>query len=80
MVTRELYKYMLCIATEKRLKMNKLKETRKAAKVKQSEIAKVCRICQQQVSMWELGKREIPVRHAKKIAELLRCDWRVFYD
>ena len=71
---------MLYIATEKRFKVNKLKEKRTAANIKQSEIAKVCGICQQQVSLWELRKREIPVRHAKKIAELLRCDWKALYS
>lgn len=71
---------MLCIATERERDMSKLKKLRKAIEVKQSEIAKVCEVGQQLVSLWELGKRELPVRHAKKIAEYLGCDWKDLYD
>lgn len=60
--------------------MKNLKGKRKDAKLSQTELGKLIGVGQQLVSFWELGKREIPVRHAKKLARVLGCDWKDLYD
>lgn len=61
-------------------KMNALRQMRKRTSFTQVELAKAVGVTQETISLWELGKREMPVRHAKKIAEALRCDWQDLYD
>lgn len=60
--------------------MKALKEKRKKAVLKQAELAKAIGVSQRLISKWELGQQEMPVRHAKKIAEVLGCDWKELYD
>lgn len=57
-----------------------LKEKRKAEGLNQTELAKAIGLKQSVVSAWEVGTQELPVRHAKKIAKVLGCDWKDLYD
>lgn len=61
-------------------KTTALRQTRKRTSFTQTELAKAVGVTQETISLWELGKREMPVRYAKKIAEALRCDWQDLYD
>lgn len=60
--------------------MNALKEKRKKVRLKQVELGKAIGVSQRLISKWELGQQEMPVRHAKKIAGVLGCDWKELYD
>ncbi len=57
-----------------------LKEKRKQKGYKQKEIAKAIGVSQQLISKWESRKQEMPIRHAKKISELLGCNWKDLYE
>lgn len=61
-------------------KTTALRQMRKRTAFTQVELAKAVGVTQEAISLWELGKREMPVRHAKKIAEVLGCDWKELYD
>ena len=43
------------------MQFNRLRDLREDAEKKQSEIAKLLNITQQQYSLYEIGKREIPI-------------------
>ena len=45
----------------------KLEEIRQDHDKKQSEIAKILNITQQQYSLYETGKRELPINHLKTL-------------
>ena len=54
----------------------RIKDCREDADLKQSDVAKMLKTTQQTYSLWETGKREIPVMH---IITLARC-YRVSTD
>ena len=60
--------------------MSTLKEKRKKAKLKQAELGKAIGVSQKLISIWETGRQELPVRQARKLAEVLGCDWKELYD
>ena len=37
-------------------------------------------VSQKLISIWETGRQELPVRQARKLAEVLGCDWKELYD
>ena len=57
-----------------------LREIRKKAGLKQSEVAKLAGISQEQYSGIETGVRGVRVPTAKKIAVALGFDWQRFYE
>ncbi|MDU0938795.1 MAG: helix-turn-helix transcriptional regulator [Clostridiales bacterium] len=57
-----------------------LKEKRKIKGLNQTELATAIGLKQSVVSAWEVGVQELPVRNAKRIAEVLGCDWKDLYD
>lgn len=57
-----------------------LREERKKKFLKQSELGEAIGLKQSVVSAWEVGTQELPVKHAKKIAKVLGCDWKDLYD
>ena len=58
---------------------SKLRTLRKEKGMCQADIGQRIGVTQRMISLWELGKRELPVRHAKKIAGILNCDWKELY-
>lgn len=48
--------------------------------LKQSEVAKIAGVSYQMYSHYETGRRELPVRVARKIAEGLKVHWTELYD
>lgn len=59
----------------------KIKEFRAKQNMSQSELAKKANIKQQRLSHWELGRREMSVKNAKKIAEILNVkNWWELYS
>lgn len=54
----------------------RIRDCREDADLKQSDVAKLLQTTQQTYSLWETGKREIPVSH---IITLARC-YRVSTD
>ena len=60
--------------------MSALKEKRKKAKLKQAELGKAIGVSQKLISIWETGRQELPVRHAKELAKVFGCDWKELYD
>lgn len=53
--------------------MPKLREMRKAKKVKVSEIAKLLNVSDVAVYYYEIGKRKISINHIKKLADFYKC-------
>lgn len=60
--------------------MRNLKEKRKNNKLSQTQLAEMIGVSQKLVSFWETGRQEMPIRHAKKIAKVLKCNWKDLYD
>ena len=60
--------------------MHKLKESRKKKSLTQNELAKQVGVGQQMISYWENDVQGMPVRHAKKIAQILNVKWWELYD
>ncbi len=60
--------------------MSKLKEYRIKNNISQEKLAKEIGVTATLVGFWENGKRELPVRHAKKIAQILNVNWWELYD
>lgn len=59
----------------------KLKEFRKSKKITQKELAEKIGVSQQYISHWEVGRREMSVKNAKKIAEILNVkNWWELYS
>lgn len=59
---------------------NKLKEVRVSKGLTQAELGELIGLKQNIVSAWEIGRRELPVRHAKKLAQILKVDWKDLYE
>ena len=59
-----------------------LKNKREEKHMTQMEISKISGITQQYYSFIEAGERgtKLPVQTAKKIANALEFDWRLFYE
>ncbi len=57
-----------------------LKEFRWLKGISQKKLADKIGVSQKIISAWEVGSRELPVRHAKKIAEVLDCKWKDLYE
>ncbi len=57
-----------------------LREIRKDKGLTQQDIANIIGLTSRVVSLWEIGKQDMPPRHAKKIAESLNCNWKDLYD
>ncbi len=60
--------------------MKNLKKIRLSLGLKQREIAKIAGVSYQMYSHYETGRRDLPVRVAKKIAEGLKVNWMELYD
>ncbi len=60
--------------------MSKFKKQREQNNITQKELAKKIGVTETLVGFWENGKRELPVRHAKKIAKIFKIDWWELYD
>lgn len=60
----------------------KLKEIRKDKKISQKELSETINVSQQNISLWETGKRELRVFYAKKIADALQLKnwWELYED
>lgn len=61
-------------------KLSKLKMLRKNNNLSQDELATMFGIHQQTYGLYELGKRELPPRLAKKIAKILKVNWWELYE
>jgi transcriptional regulator with XRE-family HTH domain len=59
------------LASGDRLKAYRLRE-----ELSQSELAKKCGIPQANISAMEAGRRAIGIQSAKKLADVLNCDYR----
>ena len=55
-------------------------EMRKKKELTQKQVATSCGISRQDYSFIERGERDVPVKTAKKIAEILGFDWQVFFE
>lgn len=55
-------------------------EMRNKKEATQEEIATLCGISRQYYGFVESGERNVPVKTAKKIAEVLDFDWQKFYE
>jgi transcriptional regulator with XRE-family HTH domain len=53
--------------------MNTLRQLRNAAGLSQSALAKALNVHKSTVSLWESGKRRLPIMHARPLAEALDC-------
>ncbi len=60
--------------------MENFRKIKKEYGLRQKDIAKITGVAQQLVSKWENGLREMPIRHAKKIAKELKINWKDLYD
>ena len=60
--------------------MEKLKEIRIAKNLKQNELAKKVGVNYRTISSYETGVRELPVKVAKKVGEVLEVDWWTLYE
>lgn len=59
----------------------RIKEFRVKQNMIQSELAKKASIKQQRLSHWEVGRREMSVKNAKKLAEILKVkNWWELYE
>ena len=63
-----------------RYSMEKLKEIRLSMKMSQDELAKKVGVNNRTISAYETGVRELPVKIAKKIGEVLEIDWWLLYE
>lgn len=55
-------------------------EAREAKSLSQSEVATKCGISRQYYNFIESGKRNCPVKTAKKLGEVLGVDWEKFFE
>ncbi|WP_262123435.1 helix-turn-helix transcriptional regulator [Anaerococcus sp. Marseille-Q5996] len=60
--------------------MNSLKKFRKAANMKQKELAEKVGVNCRTISSYETGARDMPVKVAKKIGKVLNIDWWILYE
>lgn len=60
--------------------MEKLKKIRIAKNLKQNELAKKVGVNYRTISSYETGARDLPVKVAKKVGEVLEVDWWTLYD
>lgn len=60
--------------------MEWLKKMREKMKKSQQQVAKDIGISRQYYNLIELGKRNVPVHTAKKIAAAMNFDWQRFYE
>lgn len=60
--------------------MEKLKEIRIAKNLKQNELAKKVGVNYRTISSYETGARDLPVKVAKKIGEVLQINWWTLYE
>lgn len=59
----------------------KIKEFRVKQNMSQIELANKANIKQQRLSHWEVGRREMSVKNAKKLAEILKVkNWWELYE
>lgn len=63
-----------------RYSMEKLKEIRIAKNLKQNELAKKVGVNYRTISSYETGVRDLPVKVAKRIGEVLQIDWWILYE
>lgn len=59
---------------------NWLIEQRKEKKLSQDEVATLCGISRQYYSFIERGERNVPVKTAKKLADVLGFSWQKFFE
>lgn len=60
--------------------MKTLKELRIALNMSQRELAEKVGVNYRTISSYETGARELPVKIAKKIGEVLEIDWWTLYE
>lgn len=59
---------------------NWLIEKRKEKNLSQDEVATLCGISRQYYSFIERGERNVPVKTAKKLADVLGFSWQKFFE
>ncbi len=60
--------------------MSRLREFRAKAGLSQKDVSKIVKVSSQHVSRWETGIQQLPIKHAKKIAKILNCNWKDLYE
>ncbi len=60
--------------------MSNLRKIRKEKNCTQKTLAEWVGVPQQNVSAWENGKQQLPIKHAKVIAKELGCNWKDLYE
>jgi len=60
--------------------LGNLRRLRKERKMTLSELARQVGVTEVCLCRYENGKRKMPVEMAKKIADVLGCEWHVLYD
>ena len=53
--------------------MNRIKELRKQRKITQEQLGKECGVSLSAVSLWELEKNDVPIKHLKTLSKLFNC-------
>ena len=53
--------------------MNRIKELRKQRKITQEQLGKECGVSLSAVSLWELEKNDVPIKHLKTLSRLFNC-------
>ena len=59
---------------------SKLERARTKQGMSQERLAELIGLKRAIISAWETGTRDMPVRHARKIAKVFDCDWKDLYD
>lgn len=57
-----------------------LKKIRLEKHLTQYELGKMLGVSRQAIIYWERDQRDLPVKQAKKIANVLNIEWRDLYD
>ena len=60
--------------------MKKLREIRKERGMSQEDLAREIGVNYRTISTYEIGTRELSVKHAKKIGEVFKIDWWTLYE
>lgn len=60
--------------------MNELRRIRKEQNISANKLSKMCGVTRQHISAIEYGKINPSVNLAKKLADILHCEWTVFFD
>lgn len=61
-------------------KLNNFKRIRKERQITQYVLAEAMDVTEVTISRYETGCSKLPVEKAKKIAEILGCNWWELYD